>query len=80
MTSKVNGSISTVIESINRIGRLDDLAHAEIFLTFSDGMYSIDPYTFPVLLFEDFWLNAKVGSEVVLSMNNGTITGVTWAK
>jgi len=74
-----NGSVNTVIESVRRVGKLDDLATAEMFLTFPNlGSYSFDPYTFS-RLFDDFWLNAKEGSKVTVFVTEGSIYGVTWS-
>lgn len=78
MTAR-NGSVETVIESVRRVGKLDDLAKAEIFLTFPElGSYSFDPYTFS-RLFDDFWLNAKEGSKVTVFVHSGSIYGVMWS-
>ncbi len=78
MTAR-NGSVETVIESVRRVGELDNLAKAEIFLTFPElGSYSFDPYTFS-RLFDDFWLNAKEGSKVTVFIQAGSIYGVMWS-
>lgn len=80
MSARIVGNeVYSTIESIRRVGKLEDLAHAEIFLTFAEGTYSFDPYTISILVFEDFWINAKEGSEVILTGNTGEITGVKLA-
>lgn len=66
--------VPDVIIDIDKIGKLEDLEHAEIFMVLRDhGEYSIDPYVFPS--FETFWLNAHQGSEVLVSESTGGAVG-----
>lgn len=70
-------SVSDVIIDIKKVGKLEDLEHAEIFMVLRDhGDYSIDPYVFPS--FESFWLNAHQGSEVFVSESPGGTVGNLW--
>lgn len=66
MSERFEDDSLDVITDIKKIGSLDDLPTAEIFMTLRDhGEYSVDPYVFPD--FENFWINAHEGSEVIVS-------------
>lgn len=66
--------VPDIIIDIDKVGKLEDLEHAEIFMVLRDhGEYSIDPYVFPS--FETFWLNAHQGSKVLVSESPGGAVG-----
>lgn len=73
MRAARNVSVYTdTIVKIRKVGRLDDVEHAEIFITLEEfGEYSFDYYCQPQ--FENFWLNAHVGSRVELTGTKGHI-------
>ena len=67
-----DGVYIDTIQSIRKVGSLDEVVKSEIFIQLVElGSYSFDYLCYPH--YENFWLNAHNGSRVKVSISDGNI-------
>ncbi len=70
-----DGVFTDTIKSIKKIGSLGELESSEIILNLARfGTYSFDYFCH--WQYEDFWLNAHLGSRVKVSISSGHISQI----